>query len=93
MALPKDYQYKTCRSFGHAWEVNGSRSPVKDEVACSLVITLECARCTAIRRDYVGSLGQIEYRTYDMPRDYPLRGWFPRDEWRQLWMGEENAES
>lgn len=88
MPIPEDYQYATCRSFGHAWTVKKPRQPTKNEVACSLVMTLECLRCEGIRTDFVGSLGQIEYRYYDMPRGYALHGWTPRDEWRMQWMKE-----
>lgn len=86
VAVPKDYPFTVCRSFGHAWFVDGTRPPHKDEVACRIVLILRCSRCGSFRSDWIGSLGQIEYRYYQMVPGYALHGWEPRDEWRQTWL-------
>jgi hypothetical protein len=85
MAIPKKYPYSGCRALGHAWEVDEWRSPEHGEHWAEYVLVLRCLRCFGTRSDWIGTVGQVLYRRYDLPENYALQGWYGRNEWRTVW--------
>lgn len=82
--VPKNYQYVTCRTFGHAWEPS---QVIKDRVIGQRVV-LECTRCGMLRLDGVGVKGEVITRSYSQPEGYKLgKGHaVPKTEWRKKWI-------
>ena len=83
-ASPTDFT--TCRTFGHAWEVDKTYRDEDDDAQHPLVhLELKCLRCSMQRFDMVTTRGVLFRRHYRYPENYLTPKGTPRpkrDEWR-----------